>query len=243
MEENIVENKEENKLASLNVRRNNSAQIAGAIIIAGVLIAGAILLKDGSVPDSSKPISKLVGLNVNKFNTCLASGKFKEKIEGMINDGVNAGVTGTPSSFIVKNGKVIDKIEGAQSLDTVMEKINNAKKEDRNPMSVPINPVTLDDHIIGDINAKIIIVEYSDFECPFCKVFHKTMHEVIKNSGGEVAWVYRHFPIPGLHPKAFHEAEATECAWEQKGNDGFWKYADKIFDITPSNNGLLESQL
>ena len=64
------------------------------------------------------------------------------------------------------------------------------------------------------------------------------MHQVIANSNGKVAWVYRHYPIPQLHPKAFHEAEATECAFEQGGNDAFWKYTDRVFEITPSNNGL-----
>ena len=69
------------------------------------------------------------------------------------------------------------------------------------------------------------------------------MHQVIREKGDQVAWVYRHYPIPELHPKAFHEAEATECAWEQGGNSTFWKYIDKIFEITPSNNGLDEAKL
>ncbi len=104
-------------------------------------------------------------------------------------------------------------------------------------------PVSPSDHIIGNMNAKIVIVEYSDLECPYCKVFHNTMHQVITNSNGKVAWVYRHYPIPQLHPKAFHEAEATECAWEQGGSDAFWRYADRIFEITPSNNGLDVAEL
>ncbi|OGI66297.1 hypothetical protein A3A95_01815 [Candidatus Nomurabacteria bacterium RIFCSPLOWO2_01_FULL_39_18] len=99
-------------------------------------------------------------------------------------------------------------------------------------------PVSSDDHILGNINAKVIIVEYSDLECPFCKVFHSTMHRVVDDSAGKVAWVYRHYPIPQLHQKAFHESEATECAWEQGGNNAFWKYTDRIFEITTSNDGL-----
>jgi len=53
-----------------------------------------------------------------------------------------------------------------------------------------------------------------------------------------VVWVYRHFPIASLHPKAQKEAEATECAFKLAGNDGFWAFTDKIFEVTPSNNGL-----
>ena len=69
------------------------------------------------------------------------------------------------------------------------------------------------------------------------------MHRVVDNNTVKVAWVYRHYPIPQLHPKAFQEAEATECAWEQGGNEAFWKYTDRIFEITPSNNGLEMTEL
>jgi len=104
--------------------------------------------------------------------------------------------------------------------------------------SVIINPVTTDEHIYGNPEAKIMIVEYSDTECPYCKNFHGTMHNIVEQSDGEVAWVYRHYPIAELHPKAFHEAEATECAWEQGGNNTFWKYTDQVFLRTESNNKL-----
>lgn len=103
-----------------------------------------------------------------------------------------------------------------------------------------IRGVQEDDHILGNPNAKIVIVEYSDTECPFCKVFHETMHKVINEYGasGDVAWVYRHFPIPSLHPKAQKEAEALECAAEQGGNEMFWKYTDMVYETTSSNNAL-----
>ncbi len=103
-----------------------------------------------------------------------------------------------------------------------------------------IRGVQEDDHILGNPNAKIVIVEYSDTECPFCKVFHEPMHKVINEYGasGDVAWVYRHFPIPSLHPKAPKEAEALECAAEQGGNDMFWKFTDKVYETTKSNNAL-----
>ncbi len=55
---------------------------------------------------------------------------------------------------------------------------------------------------------------------------------------GEVAWVYRHFPLDSLHAKARKEAQASECANELGGNDAFWAYIDRLFEITPSNDGL-----
>ncbi len=230
-------------------------QIAGAIVIAGLVIAGAILLKGSSAPAVAvnASISKMIGLNVKSFNTCLASGKFKDKIEADIDDGVKAGVSGTPSSFILKDGKVVSfiggdektytTIPGAQPYDIIMKNMERILKNEVASIETKLKPVSPDDHILGDANAKIIIVEYSDLECPFCKVFHNTMHQVVEKSNGDVAWVYRHYPIPQLHKKAFREALATECAWEQKGNDGFWKYMDKLFEITTSNDGLDEARL
>jgi len=153
-------------LQNRNMQNNDQKPIAGAILIVGVLIAGAILLKDSKAPIVNAP----------------------------------------------------------------------AANNEKNPTTG--RPVSSADHIIGSLNARLVIVEYSDLECPFCKVFHDTMHKVVDNSNGKVAWVFRHYPIPQLHSKAFREAEATECAWEQGENDAFWKYTDRLFEITPSNNGL-----
>lgn len=98
-------------------------------------------------------------------------------------------------------------------------------------------PVTEKDHIRGNKDASVVIVEYSDFECPFCKKFHPTMQQAVKEFGDKIAWVYRHFPLDSLHPvKARKEAMASECANEQGGNDAFWKYIDRFFELTPSNN-------
>ena len=107
-----------------------------------------------------------------------------------------------------------------------------------------VDPVTASDHIIGNPNAKIVIVEYSDTECPFCKSFHGTMNRVMGEygNGGEVAWVYRHFPLP-FHSKAPKEAEATECANKLGGNVKFWEYTNKIFEITLGNNQLDPAEL
>lgn len=103
-----------------------------------------------------------------------------------------------------------------------------------------IRPVTDKDHILGDPNAPVKVVEFSDTECPFCKRFHSTMQQVIDEYGknGQVAWVYRHFPLDPIHPKARKEAEATECANELGGNTKFWAYIDRLFEVTPSNNNL-----
>lgn len=109
--------------------------------------------------------------------------------------------------------------------------------------NINIAEVTDKDHIIGSRNADIVIVEYSDTECPFCKVFHSTMKEVVSAYDGKVAWVYRHFPIAQLHTKAEKEAAATECAAELGGNQAFWSYIDEIFERTNSNDSLDPAEL
>jgi protein-disulfide isomerase len=105
--------------------------------------------------------------------------------------------------------------------------------------------ISADEHILGNPNAEVKIVEYSDTECPFCKRFHVSMHSVIDSYGkdGKVAWVYRHFPLDSLHKKTRKEAQATECAAELGGNTSFWSMLDKIYTETTSNDGLDPAQL
>src|SRR3990167_11394093 len=91
----------------------------------------------------------------------------------------------------------------------------------------PLKEVEDDEHIRGPKDAKVTIVEYSDFECPFCKNFHETMNEVLANNK-DVRWVYRHYPL-SFHPTAQPTAEASECVAELGGNDAFWKFADAAF--------------
>lgn len=121
-----------------------------------------------------------------------------------------------------------------------------AMPTNKDAVTIEINPVTDTDHLLGNPNAPVVVVEYSDTECPFCKNFHTTMHNLVDKYGkeGKVAWVYRHLPITNLHPKAWKEAIATECAAVVGGgSSAFWKYTDRIYSITPSNNGLEESAL
>lgn len=99
------------------------------------------------------------------------------------------------------------------------------------------------DHIRGPQKAKVTLIEYSDLECPFCKKFHLTMQQLLQEYPNDVRWVYRHLPLDAIHSKARKEAEATECAGELGGNDKFWAYTDRLFEVTPSNNGLDPAEL
>lgn len=94
------------------------------------------------------------------------------------------------------------------------------------------------DWIRGSKDAEVLLIEYSDLECPFCKQFHPAVKQAVDEYQGKIAWVYRHYPLDLLHSKADKEAEAAECAGELGGQDGFWNFIDKIYEVTPSNNGL-----
>lgn len=98
--------------------------------------------------------------------------------------------------------------------------------------------VSTEDHIKGNKNAKIFLIEYSDFQCPYCKQFHPTAQKVVETYGNDVAWVYRHFPLDQIHPNARPSAEASECVAELGGNDAFWKFADLMFSDTTSLTNL-----
>jgi len=98
-----------------------------------------------------------------------------------------------------------------------------------------VRPVGSADHIFGNPAAKAIIVEYSDFDCEYCKDFNDTMHQVIANDGakGEVAWVFREFPLTEIHPNALAHARAAECAAQVAGNDAFWRFEDALYAAQP----------
>ncbi len=141
-------------------------------------------------------------------------------------------------SIYISRDLAIDKV------DTIL---NNApdKIEPVTEADIKIREVTQNDHIRGSQSATVKLVEFSDTECPFCKMFHVTAKKVFDeySKSNQIAWIYRHFPLDSLHKKARKESEALECAGELGGNDKFWVYLDRLMEITPSNDQLDPSKL
>src|SRR3990172_412896 len=126
--------------------------------------------------------------------------------------------------------------ETTQSSETVIKNAKDAadktssKQPQSNPSSTIISVSLDDDPVKGDPNAPITIVEFSDFQCPFCaRFFTDTLPLIEKNyiETGKVKFVYRDFPIPSIHQNAIPAAIAAECADEQ---GMFWEYHDKILE-------------
>jgi protein-disulfide isomerase len=137
--------------------------------------------------------------------------------------------------YLLNNPEVI-----VQAMQKLRAQQQQAAEQTRREAAGAVKPVDGEDHILGDPGAPVKLVEFSDFECPFCKRVHPTLKQIMAEYGdtGQVAWVYRHFPIDSLHKKARKEAQASECASELGGNDAFWAYADRLFELTPANDRL-----
>ncbi len=218
-----------------------------AIVLAGLFIGLSILWvnrtpKPQTLESTLSALAKKSGVSSSKFEKCLASGKYTKAINDSIAAAFLTGGNGTPWSIVVGPTGKKYAISGALPIEKVREIIDQAladKETKANPSLEKMSPVTSADHIQGDINAPVKVVEYSDLECPFCKRFHTTMQQVMKEYGKDkVAWVFRQFPLSQLHSKSPKEAEATECVAELGGNDAFWKFVDLINEVTPSNNAL-----
>lgn len=119
---------------------------------------------------------------------------------------------------------------------TNTKKVNNnqnqVQKSQETPTSVSKDIATIraEDHVSGDRNSEIAIITYSDGDCPFCAKFHSTMENLLEENKN-IAWVYRHLPLD-IHPNAFNEAVALECAANLGGEKAFWGYLDSTINVT-----------
>jgi len=209
----------------------NQNQIAGAIIIAGLIIAGAILLKgNGGTATPVDPVKAEAKLtkSIPTFSSCLDSGKYAQAVTDATNGGNKAGVNGTPKGFILKGNALVATIDGAEPTTMTTQKIDKALS-DTNPkiLATKLDPVTSSDFVLGNQNAPITIVLYVDFQCPFCgKFFKETEQTVLANyiKDGKVKLVSRDFAFLG--DESLRAAEAARCAGDQ---GKFWEYHDYLF--------------
>jgi protein-disulfide isomerase len=139
-------------------------------------------------------------------------------------------LNGTAVNF---GGKTDDQKLAANNAPTA----NNQQPTDPNPTPTagPLPEVTKADHIKGKDSAKVTIIEYSDFQCPFCQRHEATIEQAMKDFPNDVRVVYRQFPLTSLHPFAQKAAEASECAARQ---GKFWEMHQQLFALGESPAGL-----
>lgn len=204
--------------------------------------------------DPAKLKSRLVDLagsiNIDKgkFTSCLDTEKYKDEINKDAKDAEAAGVTGTPGFVIGKplaDGKVDGVlITGAYPFSTfkaVIDKFLVGTSADQiKEEGVEVGGAFIDDDpILGDANAPLVMIEFSDYECPFCKRhFSQTLPDLDKEyiKTGKLKLVFRDFiAVSGHNPAATTEALAVNCVKELGGDQAYYKYHDLIFSKTTSN--------
>lgn len=134
-----------------------------------------------------------------------------------------------PGSIIIAGIIIAGTIFYTNEGGSITRSVSEGDGERQTASIGDFRPISNEDHIRGNPDAPITVVEFSDFECPFCERFHPTMTRVIEEFD-DVKWVYRHFPLTSIHSRAQDAAVASECVAKLSGNDAFWTFADAIFD-------------
>ncbi len=132
--------------------------------------------------------------------------------------------------------------EKQKALSQIQKRLEKKKRQQQrlHKYLQPVNPKH--DHIYGNPDATVSVIEFSDFECPYCRKIHPTLKRLVDDSKGTINWVFRHMPADFHQPDAQQEAEAAECAASLAGNDGFWRFSEKIFQL-PRRNKLNRQDL
>lgn len=197
-----------------------------------------------AAPTPAKPIDleaivSGIGLDYSAVEACVTSNKYNQKVADQAAAGKVANVQGTPAIVVLNREtnktRVLPGAVPFENVKTAIEEVltgENDTPSTPNPQEVDptkVPEITADDWIKGNRDAKIALIEYSDFECPFCHQFHSSAQQALEAYPNDLQWVYRHFPLD-FHPNANKYAYTSECVGELGGNDAFWAFADKIFE-------------
>jgi protein-disulfide isomerase len=191
--------------------------------------------------DTIRGYARQLGLNEGEFNQCINTQTNVQRINQDLQAGAALGVTGTPT-FFVNNKKIV----GSRSLAILNEVID--KELEGSPTSIDAyspaiqqlaamsppafaimeqKPDTAGASIEGSPNARVIVAEFSDFQCPFCKQWtDQSMMQLRNRLGDDVALAFLHFPIVQIHPNAGNASLVAICAGQQ---GKFWEMHDLLF--------------
>lgn len=230
-------------------KKDDALTLPGAIVIAGIIIAVAILIAftGGNRADRAErqaeetiqasslvAIASDVGVDADAFDACFVEGGTAlEKANRDLENAIETGGQGTPHSIIITpNGDVLP-VSGALPLsqwNQILDGLASGDEElefDTNDPVYNVLPIQPDEFVRGNPNAAFTLIEYSDANCGFCKQLHGTLKQLI-NQRDDVQWVYRHFPI--LSPDSQEKAVAAECVGQLGGADAYWEFLDIILE-------------
>ena len=216
-----------------------------------LLVGGVFLLGNpkGTTDAVFAPVSAQItelGLNETDLKACVDSGKYTERVNRDILQGNALGITGTPTIILLdtETGKTV-MVSGAypfESLKASIDKLlagevqvgDTVYENGEIGIKMVVGQVeniglVEDDHLRGNPEARIALIEYTDLDCPYCAKFHATALMLGNEFGDNLVWVYRHFPLSSLHPNSFNKSQLLECANEQGGAEAFWNLADTYY--------------
>jgi len=194
-----------------------------------------------------RDVAQKLGLRWEQVAPAFAGDKYRSKLDESLALAQDFAAQGTPHFFI--NGR---RLVGAQpyekfkelvevglasarglvqqgvSPDKVFRELMKSARAAPEPEKRQVPAPGADSPFKGARDAKIVIQEFSDFQCPYCSRVNATIERVLKEYSGDVKLVWRHMPMP-FHAQAALAAEAAAEAFEQQGNPGFWRYHDKLF--------------
>ena len=225
-----------------------AAILAGALIVAVAILMNGGIIKFGkpvkTVPQaasSSQPsqagqakteadivnnLKNLAGqlnLDQGKFDSCLDSGEKDSLVKKDLDDGSTVGVNGTPAFFV--NGRLLSGAQPFSEFKKVIDQELLGTASTATKQTVAVGDLSVQ----GQTGAKVTIIEFSDYQCPFCERFFTQTESQLKTEyidKGLVKMYYRDYPLSQIHPGAQKAAEAARCAGDQ---NKYWEYHDLIF--------------
>ncbi len=188
----------------------------------------------GNAAEILKSYAAELGLDAKNFGQCLDSGANKASVQADSREGSSRGVNGTPTFFI--NGRALVGAQPysafAQAVDAALSGEAALPPTPAAPAAAP-TPATIaptdDARVLGDLDAPVTIVEFSDYQCPFCaRHFQQTWPQLKTDyiDTGRIKYVFKDFPITSIHPEAPKAHEAARCAGDQ---DAYWALHDRLF--------------
>ncbi|MCA9371407.1 thioredoxin domain-containing protein [Candidatus Woesebacteria bacterium] len=193
--------------------------------------------------DNLVAYAKELGLDEKKFEQCLTNEDTKDTVDAEQAEGTQLGIQGTPGFFV--NGKllagafpieffkeIIDKELDGTGSAVCADYSEQLQQYCSDPQNLAFNPepaqINLGNSPMqGTANAPVTIVEFSDFQCPYCARAYSTVKQIQEMYGDKVKVVYKQFPLTQIHPDAMRAAQASLCARDQ---GKFWELHDKMFE-------------